>query len=368
MKTVSIVLSGIGGYGSGYVRELLPKIADPASGVTVAGAAEPYPDACPLAADLKAAGVPVYRTLDEFYAVSGADLAVISAPIEYHAQQILTALENGSNVLCEKPLCGDADDIPALLRARDAAGRFVDIGYQWSHSEAILSLKADILSGIFGAPFSMKTIVLWPRDEAYFRRGSGWAGTIRGKSGALVLDSVANNAAAHYLHNMFFVTGPDGASADYRGLSAKLYRANPIENFDTCVLRCKTDGGADVLFIASHAAQGSFGPVFRYVFERGEVAFAGGHITACFADGTEKDYGSPEAANMRKLWLAVDAVRAGSAAVACPIEAAATQTRIIRELYERFPIEDFDGVRIDEKRHFYVPGLFEKLKTEYENA
>jgi len=47
------------------------------------------------------------------------------------------------------------------------------IGYQWSYSEGIQSLKKDILSGLFGKPIRMKSLCLWPRDFAYLQEQLG---------------------------------------------------------------------------------------------------------------------------------------------------------------------------------------------------
>ena len=48
------------------------------------------------------------------------------------------------------------------------------IGYQWSYSEGIQSLKKDILTGRFGKPLRMKSMCLWSRDFSYFSRNN-WA-------------------------------------------------------------------------------------------------------------------------------------------------------------------------------------------------
>lgn len=69
-----------------------------------------------------------------------------------------------------------------------------------------------------------------------------------------LLDSVASNAAAHYLHNILFLTGNEmEISADPIKIEAEVYRANPIEMFDTCALRIRTADDAELLFYAAHA-------------------------------------------------------------------------------------------------------------------
>ena len=269
---VRVVLVGIGGYGSIYVNEVLrPETLDM---VELVGIVDPFPASCRRLDELKALAGEPYSDLADFYKEKKADLAVISTPIQFHTENIITALENGSDVLCEKPLCGDVRDVSKLLEAEKESGHFVHIGYQWSHSEAIEALKKDVIAGVYGEPLSLKTLILWPRDRRYFKRGTGWAGKIRAADGSLIYDSVANNAAAHYLHNMFYVTGANlDESRPVSSVDAELYRTNDIENFDTAIIRCKLQGGADATFIASHSINKAQNPMFDYKFTGGRITY-----------------------------------------------------------------------------------------------
>src|SRR5437763_1310063 len=102
-EQISIALVGIGGYGNNFVTALLdaPKSRD----FRFAGTIDPSPTSCRRLGDLKARKIPLYATLDAFYAADRADLVIISSPLQYHAAQTCLAMEQGSHVLCEKPLC-----------------------------------------------------------------------------------------------------------------------------------------------------------------------------------------------------------------------------------------------------------------------
>ena len=59
----------------------------------------------------------------------------------------------------------------------------------------------------FGRPRRFSTLCCWPRDLAYYRRNT-WAGRLRDPdTGGWVLDSPANNAMAHFLHNLLYLAG-----------------------------------------------------------------------------------------------------------------------------------------------------------------
>ncbi|MCG6986932.1 MAG: Gfo/Idh/MocA family oxidoreductase, partial [Gemmatimonadetes bacterium] len=195
---VSVVLVALGGYGEVYLGPLLD---DPrGAGCRIVGGVDPRPEGCHRMADLEALGVPVYASLEGFYREHGADLAVISSPIHLHGDHACAALAAGSHVLLEKPAAGSTADVDRMVAARDRAGRFVAVGFQWSFAESVLALKADILRGRLGRPLRARTLTLWPRTEAYYGRND-WAGRKRDSAGRWILDSPASNAMAHHLHN-----------------------------------------------------------------------------------------------------------------------------------------------------------------------
>lgn len=371
--SVSILLVGIGGYASTYVNPLLNGVREDC---VIVGCADPFPNSCPRLAEIKERGIPVFSDMKEFFdAGLTADLAVITTPIHLHAEQVKLALAHGCHVLCEKPLCGDIRDIPGMIEARDAAGKYVGIGYQWSHSEAIIALKEDILAGVYGKPKLLKTLVLWPRNFKYYKRGCGWAGKIKNEDGALILDSVANNATAHYLHNILFILGDKmDTAAEPTEVKAVLRRANTIENYDTCALEMNFAGGARGLYLVTHASEGLQDPIFDYEFENGHIYFEDGEgkkiIRGVLNDGTEKTYGNPFDNQVNKLWRAADAVTDPSVKPICGIETATPHTNTIARIQE-CGVGDFAAEQIklrEDGSGVYVPGLGEALRACYDNA
>jgi len=332
MEDISVVLSGIGGYGNNYVRALLDEAKN--RGVHIEGVVDPFPESCRYLNELRAQGIPIYATLETFYKERSADLTIISSPIQFHCEQTCFALSYGSNVLCEKPAAATVDEVYDMMGVRDKADKLLAIGFQWAYDPVYQQLKRDIMSGLLGRPKRLKTLVLWPRDTAYYKRG--WAGKIRDENGRWVLDSVANNATAHFLHNMLFALGEQLCSSiEPAEITAELYKANDIENFDTAAMRVYTENEAEILFYASHAVKENVEPMFCYEFGNGTVYYnnpsvvdSNEHIVAVFTDGRIKDYGKPQHQGMYKLWSTIDAVR-GKTSVICPPEAALPHTLCI---------------------------------------
>jgi len=375
-KGVSVLLVGIGGYGSTYVNGMLDNRCD--EKYHIAGVVDPKPESQSRLAEITDLKVPVCASMEEFYKDYSADLAVISSPIQFHCDQVCYALSKGSNVLCEKPLSATVEEGLRMIEARSGTDKFVSIGYQWSYSKVIQDLKKDIQAGLFGKALRLKTLLLWARTDAYFKRG--WAGKIKDSQGRWVLDSIANNATAHYLHNMFYVLGEKtDESIKPLNVTAELYRANPIENFDTAAVRVITDNGAELMYFATHATRVHLGPIFCYEFEKGKVVYGtpddpeGSNVVAYFEDGSTKSYGDPTQGVLNKLWNAIDAVK-GKADILCGPEAALSHTRCIGAMHASVPeIVQFPEqmIKWDEKMFknesgFYVEELQQVLKDCYE--
>jgi len=182
------------------------------------------------------------------------------------------ALAAGKAVLCEKPAAGSIDDVDAMIAARDAARLPVGIGFQDVYQPGVHELKRRILRGDFGVVLSASVLGCWPRGDRYYRRNT-WAGKIR-RNGRWVLDSPANNALSHYIHLALFQLGStQHSSAVPVEVEAELYRANRIENYDTCSLRLTFDGGSHALIGLTHACANNMEPEVLIRTERARIRY-----------------------------------------------------------------------------------------------
>jgi predicted dehydrogenase len=301
---------------------------------------------------------------------------LIVTPIHLHAEQTLFALRQGAHVLCEKPLAGSLDDAMRVVEAHQTAKGFAAIGYQWSFSQAVQALKRDVIAGALGRPKRLKTLVFFPRPLSYFRRND-WAGKIRTGDGVGVFDSPVNNAAAHYLHNMFYVLGhATDASAMPACVQAELYRANAIDNYDTAAIRTTTRCGVEVLFYTTHACVERRGPKMRFEFEDAVVDYDGlgsGQFIARFEDGRAKSYGHPNLDRHEKIWQSIDAARTG-APVVCGVHAALAHALCVDAAQKSTPeIAEFPPrlrhlVKHDGDELVCIDRLAEQLADCYERA
>ena len=325
-KPWQVVLVGIGGYGQNYVEAVLERAGQGI--LQIVGIVDPI---ARLSRQYgKVAHLPCYPNLESFYRLHQADLAIISSPIHYHASQVCTALAHGSHVLCEKPLCATAEEARAMRLAYHASRKIGAIGFQWSFSAAVLQAKQEILDGRWGAFRQLRCMVNWPRPFAYYRRNN-WAGRIQTDQGEMVLDSILNNATAHYLHQILFFLGNSLTTAALPDtLEAVCYRAYPIETYDTAFARMMF--GAVPAFIAvSHATHRLLNPQFEFTLEKGTFSCAGDdHLRLTTGNGRTVDYGSMSVGTVDgKLDAVIRAMRTGEA-IPCDIDTASAHAAVIQ--------------------------------------
>lgn len=171
---VKILLLGICGYGSNYIKEISERDIP---GIKIEGICEVVPNAADLYPIIKEQNIPIYQTPEDFYKEHTADLAVVSTPIHLHYSQIVTCLTHGSNVLTEKPVCTSVEGARKLEQLEKETGKFISVGYQLNYSRDVLALKQDILDDRFGKPIYMKALHAMRRGDKYYARNS-WAGHI----------------------------------------------------------------------------------------------------------------------------------------------------------------------------------------------
>ena len=362
MKNVTVVIAGIGGYGNTILKNMLPNLEK--WGITLVGAVDPAWEKAPLWPELEKLGVPHFDSLESFYAEKKADLAILCTPIQFHENHAITAMRNGSDVLCEKPIAATVPQAQRMAQVAAQTGRNLHIGFQLSYIPSVWALKKDVMAGVLGRPIHLKSLICWPRNSTYYARP--WCAKIK-KNGCYVLDSIAMNACAHYLHLLYFLLGSTlETAAQPESVEGIVCRANDIETFDTAMLRVQA-AGATLDFVATHTCSRLISPVIRLEFEKAvvEILESGEEngIRATFRDGTVKDYGSVREMYFNKIPYCCDTVRGLSKPV-CTVETALPHLKTVDAVTELLPVKTLVG-RKNEKEVTVVPGLEDLLERAF---
>ena len=207
------------------------------------------------------------------------DLTLLPTPPQTHRAMTEEALAAGSHVLCEKPTSTNVSDAIDMAKLAAAAGRRLFIGFQDMYLDGTHALKREICSGLYGKIQSISFLGLWPRGVVSYYGRNSWAGKLMlevkdGKDGVLINDNPVSNAFAHFLKLGLFFAGTDAATSALPLLGeieAQLYRANPIDTFDTAALRIPTDVGVPMQFLCSHAIEENNLPTLRIRTDRDQL-------------------------------------------------------------------------------------------------
>jgi predicted dehydrogenase len=180
------------------------------------------------------------------------DAAVIATPIPFHRDMALACINRGLAVHLEKPPVPLMHQFEELLAADTK--QLVSVGFQMIGSHCTQSLKQLITDGKLGEIKTIRAGGCWPRLDNYYSRAS-WAGRMA-LDGAPVFDGPATNAFAHLVHNiMYFAGSGRDEFAVPVEVEGELYRARPIESYDTACMRGRFASGAEFGLAVTHATE-----------------------------------------------------------------------------------------------------------------
>lgn len=295
-----VLLVSVGIFGQRYLTELTSGSYD----ATLVGIVDVVPhleEKYPVISQLS---IPVFPTMEAFYARNAADLVIICSPIHLHTEMILCALDHGSNVLCEKPLCADPAETRQLEQAAAQKNLILSVGWQLNYDRTVQKIKQLILSGAFGPVRGGKCLHGMRRGRNYYSRNN-WSGHlfVHGKP---VMDSPFMNGCAHTFQMMTYLLGNTMTEAeDIVRVEGELYRANPtLENYDIAALRCFTRENVPLLYLTCHAMrEENLGRFAEMEFEAGTLIWEEGlSYRFVYRDGREPlDFGPDSSPRFQKL-------------------------------------------------------------------
>jgi predicted dehydrogenase len=237
------------------------------------------------------------------------------------------------------------------------------IGYQHLYQPQTRRLKAALLGGAIGRIDRASVLACWPRADSYYARND-WAGALK-RGGRWVLDSPANNALAHMLNLSLFLLGdtPD-TPADIERVEAELYRANPIENYDTCALRATLAGRKRLTIFMTHACAQRDGPHITIDGDAGGATWSSEHGMTIGDEAFAVNFG--ERRSMLKAWRSVlegEALPGDVGHLATPA-AVRAQTVLVNAASAGTVVHDFDADAVAvEEGVKHVPGIEAELEA-----
>src|SRR5581483_11506375 len=203
-------------------------------------------------AELAARGVRWHLDYREMLDREDLDAVVIATPIPFHFEMAKACIERGLFVQLEKPpvpLIGQLEE----LIAADANGR-VSVGFQMISAQCTQVLKQSIIDGKLGQVQEIRAGACWPRFDSYYSRAS-WAGRMV-LGDAPVFDGPATNGLAHIIHDVMYLAAGERDGFDTPiEMEGEIYRARPMESYDTACMRGRFGSGIAFSIAVTHATQ-----------------------------------------------------------------------------------------------------------------
>ena len=264
-------LIGVTGYAHAYFNEInkLIEAGQVQWGAVTIINREEAPDQVSF---LEAAKVPIYDDYRDMLERENGNLDWLCVPtaIGWHKRMTLDALEAGLPVLLEKPMAPTLQDVEEIQAAEQASGLLVAVGYQHTYSETTWEMKRRLLEGAIGEIRRVDSFCLWPRTRSYYDRNN-WSGRLF-VGDSWVLDSPLHNAISHMLNLILFLAGSSlSERADLERVEAELYRAKPIQSYDTVRTEALLTGGIPASVLFSHSSETIHNPEIRITGSKGFI-------------------------------------------------------------------------------------------------
>ena len=269
MNPVRLGLVGIGGFGANHIRSLQRLRQDQT--VELLAVADPaHSRHEELLSPLRDQGVSCYNDYRDMLDLeSRLEAIIICTPIPLHKRMATDVLQRGLFVYLEKPpviLSSDLQNLIALDAHQRTAVGFIGVSHP-----VMRASKERLMQGALGELRSIRVTASWPRPSWYYQR-SNWAGKLSMNSEP-VFDGPATNALSHYVHLPSFLANTETmAHVGLRWLEAELYRARPIEAYDTCCLRGEFQNNVEFHIGLTHACRHRTNVEIRLIGTRGSAA------------------------------------------------------------------------------------------------
>lgn len=203
-------------------------------------------------------GVPVFTDYIEMMDTVKPDVVHICTPHYLHAPMTVAALKRGINVLSEKPLCINLEQLEEIRRAAADSTAMLGVCHQNRYEPNMLKLKELASAGVAGGFGS----VLWKRDGDYYASGA-WRGKWDTEGGGVLI-----NQALHTLDLLQWICGMPETVV---GHIANDHLTDVIEVEDTASAMFTKADGTRLHFWAATSASVDFPVQLRLVQKDGTV-------------------------------------------------------------------------------------------------
>lgn len=232
MSKTRIAVAGAGLIGRSHIN-----VVQASATVELTAVVDPSPQADAIAS---AAGVPLYRTLEDLLQQKRPDGVVLATPNQLHVPQALQCIEAGVSCLLEKPIAPTVAEAEALVTAAEMRGARLLIGHHRAHSPIMAKACAVVQSGQLGRVVGVMGGATFFKPDHYFDDGP-WRREVGG--GPILINMI------HEVHNLRMLCGEVTA---VQAIKSHALRGFAVE--DTVAISLQFASGALGSFLLSDVA------------------------------------------------------------------------------------------------------------------
>lgn len=232
MRQIKLAVAGAGLIGRRHIE-----LIQASERCRLSAIVDPGPAAKEIA---EAAGVPLYRTLDQLFGDCRPDGVILATPNHLHVDQALECIAAGVPALVEKPVAHTLEAGERLLDAAEHGNVPLLVGHHRAHSPILAKAREVIRQGRLGKIVSVVGSAVFYKPDDYFdiapwRRQPG--------GGPILINMI------HEVGNLRSLCGEIVA---VQALSSNVTRGFPVE--DTVAINLRFENGALGTFLLSDTA------------------------------------------------------------------------------------------------------------------
>ncbi len=127
-------------------------------------------------------GLKPYNSIEEILADELIDIILLTCPNNFHAEYSILAMRAGKNVICEKPVTMNSQELIEVIRVKEETGMHFSVHQNRRWDGDYLTVKNALAQGTLGKPHIIRSKVLGSRGVP-----EGWR-THKETGGGMMLD------------------------------------------------------------------------------------------------------------------------------------------------------------------------------------
>jgi len=131
------------------------------------------------------------------------DVIHVTTPHYLHASIAIDCMNNGHNVLTEKPMATSLKDADEMINTAGKTGIKLGVIFQTRYVKGCMEMKRMIEEGRLGKIIGARSYLSWIRTDSFYAL-SDWKGTWKGAGGGVLIDQ-----AIHSIDRVQWLVGSD---------------------------------------------------------------------------------------------------------------------------------------------------------------